>query len=320
MELVPINKIFEVKYGVNLELIHLEQCSKENKHSINFVSRTENNNGVSAFVIKTDEFRSNPSHTISVAGGGSVLSSFYQEEEYYSGRDIYYLKPLSNLSKLEMLFYAYCLTKNKYKYNYGRQANKTLKDILVPSKLPKKFEKLDITELNTLKKTPVLNSSVKLNAVNWDWFSLNDEKLFKITGSKTTPLLELEEFGKGIYPFVTTQATNNGIGGFFNFSTEKGNILTVDSAVIGYCSYQPLDFSASDHVEKLIPQFQMNKYVALFIATIINKEQYRYNYGRKASQTRLKRAKIKLPITKKGEPDFVFMENYIKSINYSSSI
>ena len=54
----------------------------------------------------------------------------------------------------------------------------------------------------------------------------------------------------------------------------------------------------------------------MFIATIINKEQYRYNYGRKASQTRLKRANIKLPIKQDGQPDFEFMENYIKTLPY----
>jgi len=320
MELVPVHKLFLVKYGVNLELVHLEQCLKDDENSINFVSRTENNNGVSAFVLKSDDLTPNPKHTISVAGGGSVLSSFYQEEEYYSGRDIYYLKPITNLSKLEMLFYAFCLTKNKYKYNYGRQANKTLKDILVPSKMPKSFEKLDIYKLNTLNRKSALISKIELNQNNWGWFSLSDPRLFKISGTKTTPLLELEEFGKGEKPFVTTQASNNGIASFFDFSTETGNVLTVDSAVIGYCSYQPLDFSASDHVEKLTPTFKLNKYIALFIATIINKEQYRYNYGRKASQTRLKRANIKLPIKQDGQPDFEFMENYIKTLPYSSTI
>ncbi len=151
----------------------------------------------------------------------------------------------------------------------------------------------------------------------WNFFQLN--KLFAITGSKTTPLLELEEYGKGRYPYVTTQATNNGVRGFYDFYSEDGNILTVDSAVLGYCSYQPFNFSASDHVEKLIPKFKMNKYSALFLATILNLEKYRYNYGRKCSQDRMKQSKIKLP-SKNGQPDWEFMENYIKSLPYSSSL
>jgi hypothetical protein len=135
-EVVKISDIFKVCYGVNLELVHLEQCDYFNDDAIYFVSRTENNNGVSAIVKKEIGIKPNPQHTISVAGGGSVLSSFYQPLPYYSGRDLYYLLPKEKLTITEMLFYAHCLTMNKYKYNYGRQANKTLKDILVPSKMP----------------------------------------------------------------------------------------------------------------------------------------------------------------------------------------
>ena len=161
------------------------------------------------------------------------------------------------------------------------------------------------------------SNDIHVNTQNWEYFEL--EKLFTITGSKTTPLLELEEYGTGVFPYVTTQATNNGVGGFYDFSTEKGNALTVDSAVLGYCSYQKLDFSASDHVEKLIPQFKMNEYIAMFLVTIMNLERYRYNYGRKCSQTRMKEISIKLP-SKNNEPDFKYMEGYIKTLPYSSSI
>ncbi len=164
---------------------------------------------------------------------------------------------------------------------------------------------------------PFLDQEIELNTNKWQSFKLNT--LFTITGSRTTPILELEEYGKGKFPYVTTQATNNGVEDFYDYFTEEGNILTVDSAVLGYCAYQPFDFSASDHVEKLIPKFKMNKYIALFLVTIMNLEQYRYNYGRKCSQSRMKQVSIKLP-AKDGEPDFTYMENYIKSLAYSGSI
>ena len=166
-------------------------------------------------------------------------------------------------------------------------------------------------------KLPFSKNKINLNISNWKNFEMT--KLFKIQGSKTTPLLELIECGKGKHPFVTTQATNNGIEGFYDFYSEEGNIITADSAVLGYCSYQPLPFSASDHVEKLSPKFKMNKYIAVFLVTILNLEQYRYNYGRKCSQDRMKKICIKLP-NKNGNPDFEYMENYIKSLSYSSSI
>ena len=153
-----------------------------------------------------------------------------------------------------------------------------------------------------------------------EWKEFNYTELFDIKGSKTTPLTDLEIIGKGVFPYVTTQAVNNGVEAFFNHCTEKENVLTVDSAVLGYCAYQEKAFSASDHVEKLIPKFSFNQYIAMFLVTLINKEQYRYNYGRKCSQKQLKLSKIKLPINEKGTPDWQFMEDYIKSLPYSINL
>ncbi len=162
-----------------------------------------------------------------------------------------------------------------------------------------------------------LNTNISLKVNDWQYLELAN--LFTITGSKTTSLIDLKGYGYGEHPFVTTQATNNAVGGFYDFYTENGNCLTVDSAVLGYCSYQKDDFSASDHVEKLIPNFKMNKYIAMFLTTILNLEQYRYGYGRKCSQTRMKEISIKLPV-KNNLPDWKFMENYIKSLPYSKSL
>jgi len=118
------------------------------------------------------------------------------------------------------------------------------------------------------------------------------------------------------YPYVTTQTSNNGIRDWYDTFTDDGNILTIDSAVVGYCSYQPFNFTASDHVEKLVPKFEMNVYRALFLATIINKEQYRYSYGRKFNQDRIRETKIKLPF-KDEKIDWDWIEDYIKGLNYS---
>ena len=152
----------------------------------------------------------------------------------------------------------------------------------------------------------------------WKKFKLHT--LFNISGTKTTKLNLLKKGSKGKYPYITTKARNNGCDGFYNYRTESGNVITIDSAVIGYASYQPEDFSASDHVEKLTLKGDLNKYIALFLITILNKEQYRFHYGRKASQDRLKNLKVKLPTTTQGLPDWEFMENYIKSLPYSSSL
>lgn len=312
-----LSDIFNCWYGVNLELINCHVS----KNGIPFVSRTSNNNGVVARVEPIPGIESNPAHTLSFASGGSVLSCFYQDEEYYSGRDLFILSPIEPMTKNEMLLYSYIISSNKYRYNYGRQANKTFRDLILP-------ELSDLSDLQwhginsdyKFNNAPKQESDLSLNTSNWNWFYLNDKRLFTIKGSKTTSLRDLELSGEGDYPYVTTQASNNGVSGFYDLYTEDGGCFTIDSAVKGYCSWHEDDFSASDHVEKLIPNFSCNNYIAMFMVTIINMEQYRYNYGLKCSQTRIKNMRIKLPADSNGNPDWQFMEDYIKGLPYSANL
>lgn len=164
------------------------------------------------------------------------------------------------------------------------------------------------------------NIKYSLNFDNWKPVAL--KQIFKVSGTKTTDKKILDkEHNRGVYPYVTTQATNNGARGFYDYYTEGGNVLTIDSATIGYCSYQPFDFSASDHVEKLTPlDFELNVFLAMFLTTVINMEQYRYSYGRKFNQPRIRETIIKLPHKNNNDIDWEFMENFIKGLNYSKDI
>lgn len=126
---LKVGELFEVVYGTNLELIRLEQDS----NGINFVSRTSKNNGVSARVKRISNIEPNPAKVLSVAGGGSVLETFLQLEPFYSGRDLFYLKPRTNLTIEELLFYCTVIKANQFRFNYGRQANKSLPFLSVPA-------------------------------------------------------------------------------------------------------------------------------------------------------------------------------------------
>jgi type I restriction enzyme M protein len=165
----------------------------------------------------------------------------------------------------------------------------------------------------------IIEDDVELNNISWEIFKLVD--IFEISGTKTTKPTTIKNLEPGEYPYVTTKATNNGVESFHNLYTENGNVITVDSAVIGYSAYQYEKFIASDHVEKLTPRETLTPYTMLFITTCLNLEQYRFNYGRKASQNRLKNLEIYLPvdnITK--NPNYEFMDNFIKSCAYSQNL
>lgn len=168
------------------------------------------------------------------------------------------------------------------------------------------------------------NNKIELDFSNWKPIKLGfddgtKEGLFEVHGSKTTSIRILEKDnigGERKYPFVTTQATNNGVRAWYNIYTDEGNVLTVDSAVVGFCAYQPLNFTASDHVEKLIPKFDLNVFRAMFLNTIINMEQKKISYGRKFNQDRIKETIIKLPFKDK-KIDWDFIDSYIKGLLYS---
>ncbi len=129
MNLVLLSELFSVTYGVNLELNRMSP----DPAGIPFVGRSDRNNGVTARVDAIPSLSPNPARTLSVAGGGSVLATFLQVEPYYSGRDLFYLTPLVEMTDSQMLYYCACIRANRYRYSYGRQANKTLKALSLPS-------------------------------------------------------------------------------------------------------------------------------------------------------------------------------------------
>jgi len=124
-----VSDLFDVKYGVNLELNSCKKCNWNIKDSVNFVSRTSKNNGVSSRVLTIDDITPQKAGLISVAAGGSVLSTFLQLEPFYSGRDLYTLEAKNNISDEAKIFVITVIKQNKYKYSYGRQANKTLPNL-----------------------------------------------------------------------------------------------------------------------------------------------------------------------------------------------
>ena len=289
------------------------------QNGLPFVSRQSTNNGVAGRVKRKPDTKPHPAYTISVAAGGSVMECFLQEEPYYAAYHVFCLKPKRKLSRNEMLFYCTALRMNRFRFNYGRQANRTLPSLKIPSpdEIPNWVHEYKIPTAPNSK--PKSNADLNLSDRPWKRFSM--PQLFEITGAnKKVSLRVVESYGKGNKPYVTTRAEDNGVRGFYDYATEEGGVITFDSAVKGYCAYQAESFSASDHVEKLIPRFPINTYIALFLVTLLNKEQFRYNYGRKCSQERMALISIKLPVNREGNPDWEFMENYIKSLPYSSNL
>ena len=106
---------------------------KEDLEGIPYVVRSKFNNGIKYNVRKEENFVLNPSNVISF--GAENASFFYQDKEYISGRDMYYIDT-RKITKNASLFIISCLEKltSKYSYNFG----------LFPSLLKKEKIKLPV--------------------------------------------------------------------------------------------------------------------------------------------------------------------------------
>lgn len=314
MSLIKVSDLFLVTYGSNLELNRLSL----DPEGINFVSRTSKNNGVSARVAPIEGKQPIPAGTISVAGGGSVMESFLQPKPYYSGRDIYILTPKTELTDREKLYYCACLKANKYRYNYGRQSNRSLPDLMIPDKegLPKWVYNAVVPDYDNISR-PLLQPTPPLQTINWKWFRLDE--LFTIMKGKR---LTKSSMKKGDVPFIGAINSNNGWREYIRQDPiHEGNTITVNyNGSVAEAFYQPIPFWASDDVNVLYPKFEMDKYIALFIVSLIKLEKYRFNYGRKWHKDRMETSEIMLPVDLKCVPDWQFMRDYIKSLKYSANI
>jgi hypothetical protein len=292
---------------------------EESVSGICFISRTSGNNGVIARVKELEWLEPMPAKALTVALGGSVLSTLYQDEPFYTAFHIACLYPKQPLTPEQMLFYAYLIEANKYRYCYGRQANKTLKDILVPdvSELPDYANKISISDYEFGRK-PVFDKKVSLNTERWKWFRY--DKIFNIKkGNRLTKADMIE----GDINYIGATDSNNGITAKISNDEyiHSANTITVSyNGSIAESFYQPNPFWATDDVNVLYPRFSLTPRIALFLCTIISKEKYRFNYGRKWDKKIMEQSEIKLPVTKDGTPDWQYMEDYIKSLPYSNLI
>lgn len=159
---------------------------------------------------------------------------------------------------------------------------------------------------------------MNLNTPLWKEFTIGD--YFDVYLSSGD--LKIDDCEPGNIPLISSGSTNNGIVGYIDEKGDgkaqifKANCITVDM----FCNafYQNEDFYAVSHgrVNILCPKFKCNLQIGLFICSIIKKEQFKYSYGRAVYSSEITRMIIKLPSTPDNEPDWNYMEQYIKSIKH----
>ena len=164
---------------------------------------------------------------------------------------------------------------------------------------------------------------VSIDSNNWKWFQLGGESgLFDIRKGKR---LTAEDQTEGFTPYIGAIDSNNGVSNLIGQSPlHEGNTISLSyNGSVGEAFYQPLPYWATDDVNVLYlrPEYgKLNPAVGLFICSVLRNEKYRYSYGRKWTLDNMKRTMIKLPATFEGAPDWVQMEEYIKSMPYGDRL
>ena len=124
-------------------------------------------------------------------------------------------------------------------------------------------------------------------------------------------------------PYITRTDENNGIAlcveekGYVGL--EKGKAITIGDTT-STIFYQQSDFITGPHIIVIRAEW-FNIYTASFLIALLNMEKYRYPvFGRAFSKELIQETLLPLPINSKGKPDYGFMEEYMKSLPYSSNL
>lgn len=317
--MIKLNSIFKVEYG------NKKYESKGNliniKNGIPLISSKGTDNGVHGFYDILPDYE----YVLTIARTGTVGATFFHKYKCSADNNVLVLTPLIQLTENEMFYYAYLIGKESYKYLYGRQVTpKRLGETLIPDLLvvQQNLKSANIPKFvlnnpkNNLKLTTITNKSL---------FKIKE--LFEVHTGGDKPK-ENDLINVNYVNSVENLTSNNGINGTISYNGKnvfQNFISVVSIGEGGTAFYQEKKAAVFTRVKALVPLKQtiLNKYTALYIITILNADKYRYSYGRVLSAQRLKDIEIQLPsvvINGLNTPDWKYMENYIKSLEYSSSI
>jgi len=166
------------------------------------------------------------------------------------------------------------------------------------------------------------NDALNLNTMNWQYFRYDDgtdNSIFKIKKGKR---LTKKDQSDGDIAYVSSSSLNNGIDNHLgNGHTDENCISFACYGSIGEVFYQDEKVWVSDNANVFyVRKKTLNPFLAMFLISVLRLEKFRFSYGMTGKKERLQSLSIKLPVDNNGKPDWQFMENYIKTLPYSSSI
>lgn len=124
---------------------------------------------------------------------------------------------------------------------------------------------------------------------------------------------------KGKTVYITRKETNNGLDGFINYDKTYLNkpfpVITIGNET-AEPFVQKYSFFTGTKVNILKSKKGVSDFVLSFIATSLRQHKGKYSYSFTINSKRLKKQKILLQVNDQNEPDYDYMENYMKQLEY----
>ena len=154
----------------------------------------------------------------------------------------------------------------------------------------------------------------KINIDNWKEFAMSDLGFKNYHGKRLKKSDRLE----GDIPFITAGKENQGVVGCIgNDMDTYENPITID--MFGNVFYHEGIFAGDDNIYFFVNP-KLNKYQKLFIVGALHRFIHSvFAYIDQFRQDNADRLSVFLPSTQSGEPDFQYMEEYIKNVEKTQS-
>ncbi|MBC2327230.1 restriction endonuclease subunit S [Listeria booriae] len=320
-----LNDIFDIESAVNqVDKINIITTGAK---KYPYITRSGINNGVSDLIPKQN-IPPNSSNVITI--GLDTQTVFYQQHAFYTGQNIQILKS-PQLNQFTALFFIPIIKKQIVKFNWGGNGATLSRlkrlQILIPTidgepdwgyiqeKSRLTYSNIDFN-INKITSLNDITDFRSLADVKWNTFELS--QLFDLYTGKSKGLNHFDK--NGSIPYLGATNRNNGILAFVkdDASTyvQKGNCIAFirnGEGSMGYSIYKHESFIATSDIT-IGYNNHLNLYTGTFITTIADKIRGKYNFGYKRSAGRLKKEKLQLPIDEHGNPDWAFMEQYMKRL------
>ena len=160
----------------------------------------------------------------------------------------------------------------------------------------------------------------QIDTKQWKEFIIKD--LFTV---KRPSARSQANYNDGDIPFVASGNFNNGVLKYLEPKKDEildaGNCITV-SPIDGSSFYQEDDFLGRGGAGSsiiLLYNPNLNLYNGYFIASVIRTVCRKYAYSDMANKDTIGAEKIKLPVDETGNPDFSYMESYMKNLELAVS-